>query len=145
MTAYYTNEYTFELADEFKDKTVNVFSLTDDGPSDVSLVITRDRRQGNENISDHVARKLREASRTLPQFKLIKCIESRVPGDLPAMSLEFSWVSKEGMIHQQQVSFVAEPEFDGVVLTFTASAKNQISPRWQSTFAAVIASLRPRT
>lgn len=143
MIAYKTNDFAIHIPEFFKDKTVNIFSVTEDGPSEFSVVVTRDRPSDNENIKIYVERKSKELSKSLPKLTLIECVETMLLDGRSAMKLEFTWEGKEGLMHQRQLSTMTTSAHGPRVLTFTASSMGGISPHWNAMFDEMISSLRP--
>jgi hypothetical protein len=138
---YRTNEFTFELPAGLKDKSVNIFSLTDDGPSEFGIVITRVPLNSNESLENYTSRQVAELKAKLPGFRCDTEAGTQVQGN-PAIFLEFAWRTDAGFIHQRQVSWVMDTVGQLVVLTLTGTCRDKYSPEWSQVFQSVIDSIQ---
>jgi hypothetical protein len=140
---YNANNISFELPEFLKDKSVFMFSIVDDGPSDFNLVITRAPLNGNDDLNTYTARQVVELSSKLTSFKVLRQQDILVK-ETPAMFLDYTWASNIGPVQQYQVSFAATNPLGKVreVVMFTATCKGQFTPQWNETFRNVISSLK---
>lgn len=145
-TTFQANEFSTVLPEGLKDKTVNIFSLTDEGPSELGVVIARDRPLHGETLDTYAERQFKLLQQRLPLFRVLgkTMIEVDVePNKRPAVQVDYAWQSGEGPMHQRQVIVFAEAA--GVVLLFTATSKTRIEPKWEAVFNEMIVNLRLRT
>jgi len=138
---YRTNELTFNLPDGLLDRTVNIFSLTDEGPSEFGLVVTRVPLKAGQSLHSYAATQVAEMRTRMPQFVLIHEIEGVVRGQ-PAMLLEFTWRSESMTLHQRQVSFRMNALGGPVVVMMTGTCRDRFSPKWNKAFEAAVESVQ---
>ena len=140
MAVFHANEYLVSLPDGLKDKTVNIFSLTDEGPSELSIVVTRDVRKGGEDLEAYVERQLNALMPRLPAFRLLKH-EKTTLDKQPAILFDSSWQSPEGRMFQRQITLYAAK----CVLVIVATTKgDQLKSKWESMFNEFLAGFRLR-
>jgi hypothetical protein len=137
--AYQTNELTFELPQGLKDKSMNIFTLHDDGPSEFSMVISRVPLHEGQTLADYTALQVQEMQKKMPAFSLLAQSQRQVAGE-PAAFVEFVWRAEAGIMHQRQVSFA--PPGRGLVVLITGTCKNRFSPEWEQAFQSVINSMK---
>lgn len=141
MSIIHATEFVLSLPDSLKDRSINIFSLTDDGPSDFSVVVSRERPQPGETLERFSERALTAMLSRLPLFHVEKREILRVDGQ-PAIQLDYTWQSKDGKVFQRQV-LVHVPRLN-VVLLITATCRDKLGSRWESTFAELLAGFRLR-
>jgi hypothetical protein len=137
MRAYTIDEASFNIPDEWSDKSVNVFSPSGDLPGDFSFVITRGSLGSDQNLASYVEEQLKELSTTLPQFRLIRKYESTVD-NLPAYNTEFTWEAEKRPMIQRQTYVM----FDRVVLVLTATTVEKFSREYKLVIDNVISSFK---
>ena len=138
---YQTNELTFNLPDGLLDRTVNIFALSDDGPGEFGLVVSRVPLKGGQTLRSYAVTQVAEMRNRMPAFVLIHELEGTVRGQ-PAMSLEFTWKSEAVTLHQRQVSFVVAATGGPVVMMITGTCRDRFSPKWTQAFEAAIESVQ---
>jgi hypothetical protein len=126
------------VPDSFLDRTVNVFVQSDDGPSDISLTISRSEIKQTESLHLYHERQQRILAKELSQYRLIQQTNVTIAGE-PAIQADFSWVGEHGTINQRQLVFVAAPL--PLVITMTFSSLTEIE-RWSPTVDQIAASTR---
>lgn len=142
MNVFHANEFLAVLPQGLKDKTVNVFSLTDDGPSELGIVIARDKLGKGEELDAYVARQLQAVAQRLPVYRLLKREDIKVDGQ-PAMSMDCTWQGPEGKMFQRQVILVAKPA--GVVLAISATTRgDRFEAKWEAMFNEFLTNFRLR-
>lgn len=141
MRSYTIDEASFNIPDEWSDKSVNVFSPSGDLPGDFSLVITRDSLPDEQSLGSYVDGQLEELSSTLPQFRLIRRYESTVD-NLPAYNAEFTWRAEgnpEAKLMMQRQTYVTSAR---AVLILTATTIEKFSREYQLIMDNLISSFR---
>jgi len=142
MALYQTNELIFDLPDSLKDKTHHIFSLTDDGPSPFTLVISRHSVAVDETLNAYGDRLIGEMRKALPAFELQDRTLTLVAGE-PALRLAYHWGQNGQKLHQIQVTVFRIAALNRKqAIQFTATGHDDISPDWQSSFAQIVASIR---
>lgn len=139
------NELSFELPTALNDKTIHVFALTDDGPNEFNLVISRAKVGIDDTLEEFADRLTAELKRALPKFQLKQRQEARID-DSPAIELLYSWNNQGVPMQQRQtVALVQsasseEPE----VLMVAATCTNAFNDHWHATYDAMLASMKLR-
>jgi len=141
MSVFQANEFLANLPDALKDKTINMFTLTDEGPSEFSLVVSRDRWK-NDDLDVYVDRQIAGLSPRMPLFKVTKR-ERLVVDKHPALLMDCTWQSPQGKLFQRQVTVYFKPTSH--MLLITGSSKDPIKPKWEALFNEFIASFRMRS
>jgi hypothetical protein len=141
-TMYQANEFTTTLPEGLKDKTVHIFSLTEDGPSPLAVIVTRERPQEGETLEAYVARQTQLLQKRLPLFRVLARRDATIDGQ-PAAQLDYAWQSAtDGTMFHRQVMLFAPAA--GVILIVTATAKTRLEPQWEAMFNEFVAGLRLR-
>lgn len=142
MSVYHAHEFLAVLPGGWKDKTINLFTLTDDGPSELSVVVSRERGRLGEPLERFAEQQIFALMSRLPLFKIHKRADTTLDG-APAVLVDYTWQSPDGKMHMQQVMAVAQTQ--NVVLVITASSKNELSSRSLAAFQDFLQSFRFRT
>ncbi len=101
-TPFNAHEFFVEaMPASFKDKSINIFSLTDEGPSDVSVVVARDRLREGETLEKYTQRQKGLMAQRMARFKLLGEGATQLDGQ-PAWWIDFEWVGPEGPMLQRQ-------------------------------------------
>lgn len=139
MPAYHIQEATFQLPEVLKDKTVNIFSLTQSGPSEFNIVISRDELKRGMTLSRYADSQVNEMKAKFPGFELILRRDTTV-GKTPAFQLDYIWRSDKTVLFQRQYVLAVSPQ--GVsspyVLMVTATSQDTLG-KWEQTFAEFMA------
>lgn len=135
MRTYRIDEASFNIPDEWKDKSVNVFSPTGELPGDFSFVITRGDLGGDQNLASYVEEQLEGLSNTLPEFRLIRKNETAVDNS-HAFNTEFTWKAENKSMAQQQTYVMSER----VVLVLTATTIEKFSQEHRRIIDNIISS-----
>jgi hypothetical protein len=141
MNIFHATEFVLNLPDQLKDKSVNVFALSDDGPSEFGVVIARDKPTGGESLVEYIERQVQILTKRAPLFRILH-LDPMVVDKQPALKLDYTWLSEGGMMHQRQVSVMPTP---ALILNFTATSKDRISSKWDTAFHDMMSTLRFRT
>ena len=142
MPKYTTNEFTFDLPDNLRDRSLNIFALTDEGPSDVSIVISRSPVAPEATLSEQMAALTSELAKQLSNFRLIDQTE-RVVAGTPAGEICYSHQQNGVSLVQRQVGMLlSNKESKGKMwVAITATLGPKASSSWQQSFEAMLASL----
>jgi hypothetical protein len=145
MPQYHANSATFELPDRLKDKTMHMFTLSDDGPSDFSMVISHADTQPGEQLQDFGTRLMNELGRALPRFQL-RTMNERLLDGTPAIELAYSWRNDGHFMHQRQVIGLVEGAAEGTVqaILIAATCQKPFTEEWHATFDQMLDSVRLR-
>lgn len=144
MTLYHMNELIFELPDVLKDKTHHIFSLTDDGPSDFNLVISRNAIGSEETLQSYGTRLQAELAKALPRFEAIWS-GTLLVADAPCWGLDYRWLNQGQWLHQRQASLFHEIGPDRrQVMQITATVRGEFTAHWRAVFDTMLGSMRLR-
>lgn len=144
MTLYHTNELIFDLPDALKDKTHHIFSLTDDGPSEFNLVISRNPIGNDDTLHSYGARLQTELAKALPRFELIASGIILV-ADAHCWGLEYRWLNQGQWLHQRQASlFHRTAPGCRQVVQITATVLGEFTEHWREVFETMLGSIRLR-
>lgn len=145
MHQYHANSATFELPERLKDKTMHMFTLSDDGPSEFSMVISHADTQPGEQLQDFGTRLMSELGRALPRFQLRSMTERLLDGT-PAIELAYSWRNDGHFMHQRQVIGLVEGASEAHVqaILIAATCLQPFSEEWNATFDQMLASVKLR-
>jgi len=142
-TLYRTNAATFELPTKLKDKTMHIFALTDDGPSEFSMVISHAELHPDEELEDFSERLVAELGRALPKFDMKRRSEQMLDG-AAAIELSYSWRNDGHFMHQRQVIAIlpALPGASRRAMLIAATCMKPFNEEWNATFDAILSSLK---
>lgn len=82
MAEYILQEASLALPDVFKDRTMNLFTLSDNGASEFTFVISRASAKNEDKVHDAATRLVRELEITVPDFRLESSQMTSVDGHL---------------------------------------------------------------
>ncbi len=138
MGVFYTNEFTTTVPEGLHDRTVNVFTLTDEGPTDLTLVVTRDRLRQGEDLAGYIDRQLAQMQARFAQLR-IRRREGAVVGGYPGERLEVSWQTPDGPLTQRQLAVVSPT---GPVMVFGATFRGAPRDEHATAFEQFVAGVR---
>lgn len=141
MAVFHANEFLVNLPDALKDKTINMFTLTDEGPSELSVVVSRDRYK-SDDLEAYIERQVAGLLPRMPLFKVVKR-EKMTVDKHPAVLLDCTWQSPQGKLFQRQVSLYYKPTSH--MLLITASCKDPWKPKYESLFNEFLSNFRVRS
>ena len=144
-TQFHTNAATFELPAQLKDKSMHMFTLTDDGPSDFSMVMSHADVDAGEEVDTFASRLLKELDKALPKFQL-RSMNHRTLDTSPAVELTYSWRNEGTFMHQRQViALMAGPLPDTTqAFLIAATCPKGFTDEWNATFDQVLDSVKLR-
>lgn len=143
MGTFHTNEFVCSLPPELKDRTLNVFALRDDGPSEFNIVVSRDELDASETIESYISRQLRLLSERVAGVTIVAQARTTIDGE-PAILVDFTWSAPEGKMHQRQVTVKVPGEGAPRVVVFTGTTREALSPKWEAMMNAVLSDVRFR-
>jgi hypothetical protein len=142
---YHANHATFELPAQLKDKTMHMFTLRDDGPSEFNVVVSHADVEPEEQLDQFGDRLVKELTRALPRFEL-KAMTGRTVDGAPALELAYSWRNEAGFMHQRQVITLVQGSKPGTIeaMLIAATCLREFSAEWNAAFDAIVASIKLR-
>jgi hypothetical protein len=143
MNLYHANDFVVSLPEGLKDKSIHIFSLADEGPSEAGIVVARDRLRGGEDLDAFLDRQLTLVLQRMPLFQLQRR-EPFVLDRQPARLTECIWFPPEGKTFQRQVA-VCSKTAPRDVLLLSVSCKEALTAKGEALFAEFLANFRLRT
>ncbi|MDQ1920064.1 DcrB-related protein [Massilia pseudoviolaceinigra] len=142
---YHANDLSFDLPTALRDKTMHMFTLSDQGASEFSLVISHADTQPEEELDDFSSRLVQEMGRALPKFQLRHSKETLLDGG-PAIDLAYSWRKDGIFMHQRQVIALMRGTAPGSTqaIMIAATCLASFGDDWNATFDRLLASVRLR-
>jgi len=144
-THYDAHHATFSLPSQLRDRTMHMFVLKDDGPSDFSFVVSHADTQGEEDLAEFSDRLIKEMSRALPKFLLRSMQERQLDGS-PAIELTYSWRNNGIFMHQRQVVVLVQGNIPGSkqAMLMAGTCPNGFSEEWLEAFDKILSSVKLR-
>lgn len=144
MPLHYTNELTFDLPEPLIDVTHHIFSLTEEGPSEFTIVINHHTPDQDETLHSYGCRLTAEMEKNLPQYRLHASGQRKV-AEQDALWLIYSWVQNDQFLQQAQVSFFLDNDSGNRhVVQITATALGTFTDEWKQRFEAFLATVKKR-
>lgn len=94
-------EATLEIPDIYKDRTMNLFVLSENNASDFSFVVSRATAKFDDNVRSVAARLIKEMEMTVQNFNLISSVMTLVDG-VPAVELFYHFENGNALVWQKQ-------------------------------------------
>ncbi|MEP7124241.1 MAG: DcrB-related protein [Byssovorax sp.] len=141
MSTYHANEFTLDLPEGMHDKSVQIFALANQGPSDLSIVVAREKPNQGEAMPAFANRTLTALSEQLPVLTVLSKEAVQLDGQ-PAIRTDYTWSSSQGKMFQRQV--VTHAVAHDQMLIVTATCRDAMSPEAEAVFAAFLAKFRFR-
>jgi hypothetical protein len=104
MAEYILQEASLALPDVFKDRTMNLFTLSDNGASEFTFVVSRASAKNEDKVHDAATRLVRELEITVPDFRLESSQMTSVDG-LPAVELFYQFKNDNAIIFRGRPLF----------------------------------------
>lgn len=142
---YHTNSATFELPAQLKDKSMHMFVVREDGPSEFSVVITHADVPAEESLADFGDRLQKELGRALPRFQL-RGLKDCMVGGSPAIELAYSWRKDSNFMHQRQAVVLVGGPAPGSrqAMLIAATCPESFTDEWNAAFDGLLASMTLR-
>ncbi len=141
---YHANSATFELPSGMKDKTMHMFTLKDEGPSEFSVVISHADTQPEEEIDDFGGRLIKELEKALPKFQLRGMRERKIDSSR-AIELAYSWRNDGIFMHQRQaITLVEGPAGGKQAMLIAATCLQAFTDQWNAAFDQLLDSVKLR-
>lgn len=142
MANYILQEATLALPDVFKDRTMNLFTLNDNGASEFTFVVSRASAKKDENIQSVAARILRELEITVPQFHL-ELSQPVTIDDKPAIELYYQFKNDGTVIFQRQtVVLLDEQPAAKKIVCYIGTCPDEFSEYYQRQYQDIIHSIK---
>lgn len=144
---YHTNELSFVRPQGFKDKTFHVFTLTDIGPSPLSVVIGRTPIEADQGLEAMAQQLLEDLKKGLSHLEWIEPLCPAQVAGVEARRVEFKWRQQGQPVHQLQLLFLHEDEHQQPILlqvTGTSNATSGMTEQERTAFYSLVDTLELR-
>ncbi|RAU45560.1 MULTISPECIES: DcrB-related protein [unclassified Pseudomonas] len=144
---FLTNELSFIRPVGFKDKTFHVFTLTDIGPSPMSVVVGRSAVEGDADLETVAQQLLKELGKSLSHLQWVEPLFPTQIAGVEARQVEFKWRQQGQPVHQLQVIFLHHDEQQQPLLmqiTGTSNNAKGMTPEERAAFFSIIDTLELR-
>ncbi|WP_122559828.1 DcrB-related protein [Pseudomonas viridiflava] len=122
---FQTNELSFIRPPGFKDKTFHVFTLTDIGPSPLSIVIGRTPIESDSDLETISQSLLADLKKALSHLEWVEPLSPAQVAGVEARRVEFKWRQQGLPVHQLQLMFFHRDEQQHpLLLQVTATSNN---------------------
>lgn len=139
-----TNELSFEKPAGLHDRTHHILAVAPDGPSPLTIVISRHPIDRAETLAGVADRVLAELARALDDFTLLSRGSATV-ADQDAVVLQFRWRQGADVLFQKQAAFFLDDEPSGRQLVQIAATAGEAATAAQvAMLDTVLATLRLR-
>jgi hypothetical protein len=136
---YRLQEGHLTLPEGFQDRTVNMFVMGANGPTPLSITISRDTTLPGEVLSTYLERQLKLIASKLRGYtvldKQVVALSRQQP--LQGVQVEASHQAEGRPMYQCQAAFIIAP---GRVLVFSTSSKQDFTPQQTEQWAELLAS-----
>jgi hypothetical protein len=139
MTQYEGKDLTFEVPDEWEDRSVVAYSAPTSraNPNAPNVVVTRDKLGNGEDAAKYANRQIGDLAKQLTGFRLLEQRDV-VLGGVPAKELVFSWLGSRGRIVQRLAMVLQGSRVVNVTTTVPTADAAKMAP----VFDRIMGSLR---
>lgn len=140
---YFTNALSFDCPAGLHDRTHHILTVTEDGPSPFTIVVSRNRVDSAETLAEVVDRVVGELPRALEAFHLL----SRGPGIVArqeAELLEFRWQQAGQALFQRQAALILDGAEGRHLIQVAATASDAAPAEDMAMLDTVLASMALR-
>ncbi|HGU9857935.1 TPA: DcrB-related protein, partial [Enterobacter hormaechei] len=142
MAEYILQEATLALPDVFKDRTMNLFTLSDNGASEFTFVVSRASAKHEDKVHDAAARLVRELEITVPDFRLESFQMTSVDGH-PAVELFYQFKNDNSAIFQKQTVILLGDHPGGQKLVcYIGTCPGEFSDYYHNQYWEIIRSIK---
>jgi len=144
---FLTNELSFVRPVGFKDKTFHVFTLTDIGPSPLSVVVGRSVVEGDADLETVAQQLLKELGKSLSHLQWVEPLFPTHVAGVEARQVEFKWRQQGQPVHQLQMIFLHQDEQQQPLLmqiTATSNDPKGMNSQERAAFYSIIDTLKLR-
>ncbi|MBE3470279.1 DcrB-related protein [Enterobacter cloacae complex sp. P15RS] len=142
MADYILQEATLALPDVFKDRTMNLFTLSDNGASEFTFVVSRASAKNEEKVHDAATRLVRELEITVPDFRLESSQMISVDGHA-AVELFYQFKNDNSVIFQKQTVILLDDHPGGQkMVCYIGTCPGEFSDYYHNQYQEIIRSIR---
>jgi hypothetical protein len=138
---YQHSDISFQVPDGWRDKSITAFAAPLEAGQTLAsnAVMTRDVLPRDKTVAQYADGQLVELSKRLEGFDLRKRTEFVLNGQAPAVALDFTWRSDQGLLRQWEV-FCPGP--GAQVFSLVMTALDAEFARYEPQFAAIVNSIK---
>ncbi|MBJ2064543.1 DcrB-related protein [Serratia odorifera] len=141
MTHYVTQEAKFELPDAFKDRTMNLFTLSENNASEFTFVVSRATATPDDTLHKVAARLAKELENTVQGFQLASSTPGSIDGQ-PSIELSYQFISGDARIWQKQQIVILDERPQGrKIVCYIGTCQNGFDEYYQRQYEQIIASI----
>ncbi|NUU67682.1 DcrB-related protein [Enterobacteriaceae bacterium BIT-l23] len=142
MADYILQEATLSLPDIFKDRTMNLFTLNENGASDFTFVVSRATAEIQDTVDNVAARIINELETTVPKFKLISLNKREVSGE-PAVEICYQFFSDNTQVIQRQtVVLLNDAPVGKKIVCYTGTCPGEFTGYYKKQYGEIIKSIK---
>lgn len=143
MSKYTTNEFSFDLPERLHDRSLNIFSLANDGPSDFTIVISRSPVAAGKTLEEQMTLLTSELGRQLTGFRLLDQIKRTLGGNIEAEEIRYTYKQNGITLIQRQAGMLLPVKGETGLLwvAITATLGPKATSAWHQSFDAMLESL----
>jgi hypothetical protein len=119
MIPFHTQEAIFAIPGEWRDTSINIFSVGSEVAGEFSFVITRDRIGPGVTLLEFAEGQLKQLSKAVNGITMVEQRQRSV-ADVVALEAEFIWKSDKGTMYQRQTYVPCADRERVLILTATA-------------------------
>lgn len=141
MPEYQMHDAVIDLPEQFKDKTMHLFTADEAGGSTFTFVVSRAPVEADDTVQIFATRLVSEMRKTLPGFELNYLHESEVD-KVTAREIDYRWMSEGTQLHQRQ-TVVMSPvsEHDRTAISFIGTTSKGFTRETEKTYLELVASV----
>ncbi|QHM70498.1 DcrB-related protein [Mixta intestinalis] len=142
MAIFRLQEAMLEIPDIYKDRTMNLFVLSENSASDFSFVVSRGTAKFDDKVQGVAARLLKELEITVPKFKLISSVMTVIDG-MPAAEIFYHFESNNAQVWQKQTVVLLDDKPAGKkMISYIGSCPDSFTDYYQKQYAEILKSIR---
>jgi hypothetical protein len=144
---FLTDNLSFVRPVGFEDKTFHVFTLTDIGPSPLSVVIGRSVVEEDAELESVAQQLLSELGKSLSHLQWIEPLFPVQIAGVDARQVEFKWRQQGQPVHQLQLIFLHRDEQNQPLLmqiTGTSNGVKGMTPEERAAFFSIVETVELR-
>lgn len=135
-------EATLEIPDIYKDRTMNLFVLSENSASDFTFVVSRGTANFNDSVKSVAARLIKEMEVTVQNFNLISSVLTIVDG-IPAAELYYHFENGNALVWQKQTVVLLEDNLGAKkMVCYIGACPGAFSNYYQQQYETILKSIK---
>ncbi|RLM04476.1 hypothetical protein BIY27_22325 [Gibbsiella quercinecans] len=144
MTQYFLQEGSLEIPEFFKDRTMNLFTLSENSASEFTFVVSRASASKDDKVQTIAARLVTELENTLQDFSLKYSKITAIDGQ-QAIEIFYHFNNTESLIWQKQTIVLLDEGFNGKkIVCYIGTCPNNFGDYYQRHYQSIIDSIKFR-